>query len=55
MPPRKTEVNDEKLEEMKHSLNFKSKEVSNVAKPQTLLLGLLGEVYELKKIALEKR
>lgn len=54
MPPKKSPVNSEEMEEIKQSLNFMSEEITKVAKQQTQLLGLMEEVRELKKTVLEK-
>lgn len=54
MPPKKSPVNSEEMEEIKQSLNFMSEEITKVAKQQTQLLGLMEEVRELKKMVLGK-
>jgi len=54
MPPKKLSGFSEEMEEIKQSLNFMSEEISKVAKQQTQLLGLMEEVFELKKMIREK-
>lgn len=42
------------MEEIKLSLNFMSEEISKVAKQQSVLIGLMEEVKELKIKLIEK-
>ncbi len=55
MPPKKiSSVVEDKLEEIRKSLNFMSDELSKVAKQQTMLLDLMDEVKQLKNLVKEK-
>lgn len=54
MPPKKNQATGEEMEEIKLSLNFMSEEISKVAKQQSVLIGLMEEVKELKIKLIEK-
>lgn len=54
MPPKRSNVNEEELEDIKKSLNFMSEEITTISKQQKLILNLMDDIKELRRQSEEK-
>uniref|UniRef100_A0A1A7ZXN5 Uncharacterized protein n=1 Tax=Nothobranchius furzeri TaxID=105023 RepID=A0A1A7ZXN5_NOTFU len=54
MPPKRGNINEEELEDIKKSLNFMSEEITTIAKQQKLIINLTEDIKELRRQSEEK-
>lgn len=54
MPPKRSNINEEELEDIKKSLNFMSEEITTIAKQQKLIINLIEDIKELRRQSEEK-
>uniref|UniRef100_A0A668T9A7 Uncharacterized protein n=1 Tax=Oreochromis aureus TaxID=47969 RepID=A0A668T9A7_OREAU len=54
MPPKRSNVNEEELEDIKKSLNVMSEEITTISKQQKLIFNLMEDIKELRRQSEEK-
>uniref|UniRef100_A0A1A8S4V6 Uncharacterized protein n=2 Tax=Nothobranchius TaxID=28779 RepID=A0A1A8S4V6_9TELE len=54
MPPKRGNINEEELDDIKKSLNFMSEEITTIAKQQKLIIILIEDIKELRRQSEEK-